>query len=428
MFCVNGVCVPDNTVAGPLSDFAVIQVGLNVNFWWSNGLGFDYRPVSTISTKILCVTIRVLTYCFFLQPAQKGKRPHDGEEEPDLPTSPGSKKAKSSPPDSPAGPPSIDDVFVKEIRDRQIEWVREGAIETRDINNGMELGVVTNAIATIWSPLQRPYGFGMPGMFEIRGRDTRLGKACGQHHDEFLIPLVFAGRSEKDLGHLVLAVARKLMPKTSTSSSQGIYITRLKKPGNSDSSPKKDYAPRISLRVWDSRPGIVPTNKIQKAAEAVVRYSGWLGQDLEQKVWDATPVFEPVTFEDTPNQGRGSLHCGLYVIFKAWALMLGIETTTLRNMPIPPEWDLAQFHEYGAVIVKCALQGCMDTNTIRAFFATFGYSVPRSTEEEEVVDNVRAVRMDDNILNDVIVREHLDNEKRTEAADARHQKNGGGYI
>ena len=51
LFCVNGVVVPENAVAGPLSDFAIIQVGLDVNFWWSNGQGLDYRPVSTLSTK-----------------------------------------------------------------------------------------------------------------------------------------------------------------------------------------------------------------------------------------------------------------------------------------------------------------------------------------------------------------------------------------
>ena len=108
--------------------------------------------------------------------------------------------------------------------ERQVKWVKDGTIETIDIEEGMQLEVVTNAIATIWSPLQRPYGFGMPGMFEIRGRDPPLGTACGQHHDKFIIPLFFPGPSEKYIGHLVLALARKVMPKTSASSSQGIYI------------------------------------------------------------------------------------------------------------------------------------------------------------------------------------------------------------
>ena len=291
----------------------------------------------------------------------------------------------------------------------------------------MELDAVTNAIATIWSPLQRPYGFGMPGMFEMRDKDAQLGTACGQHNDEFLIPLFFPG---EPIGHLVLAVARKVMPKTSTSSSRGIYIKRERTAEDPDTLPEVEYAPRVSLRIWDSRAGTVSQEETQDAAKAVVTYSGWLGQDIDRRVWDATPVFDPgpPSGEAAPSQGRRSRPCGLYVIFKAWALMLGIETTASKRLPIPRGRTLAQFHDYGVKIVNCALRGYMDTRTIRAFFAAFGYSVSQSMEELLEMDNVQAVEMNDEILNNEMVMDQLANQKSTEKADAAHRKKGGGYI
>ena len=106
--------------------------------------------------------------------------------------------------------------------------------------------------------------------------------------------------------------------------------------------------------------------------------------------------------------------------------MLGIETTTSKKLPIPPERTLAQFHEFGVKIVNCALLGCMYTRKIRAFFVVYGYSVPQDTEV--LVDNIETVRMNDDILNKEIVLEQLANQKRTERDDAAHRRNGGGYI
>ena len=316
---------------------------------------------------------------------------------------------------------------------------------------------VVNAIATIWAPLGMRHGYGVAQVFEIRDRDTqtdwlRLGSgqlstACGQYEEKFIIPLHLMSVQQKqtmnEIGENKSEVSsnrdkgkdkaqsspgRQAIPKNTSkavpfgerrvdpgSKSQTVNATAKTK-GKAKIRTEdeetighlvlavatKDGSKPITIQIWDSCPGRVARAEIEEAARGVVRYSGWMGMSLNSRVWDRKPppVFRRTAFEKTPRQGNGNF-CGLYTVLNAWANMLGIQIRRQGELKLPEGETLENFQRMATNIINLALAGHMDSRTIQAFLKVYGYSAGQSLDK--LVRDVRAIKMDDMILNNYVV-------------------------
>ena len=324
---------------------------------------------------------------------------------------------------------------------------------------------VVNAIATIWAPLGMRHGYGLSQVFEIRDRDTQIqwlrtgsgqqSTACGQYKDKFIIPLYlmseeqkedvdeigedeaeFSSNKGKGKGKAQNSPRRKKTPRFTSKANligEGVSYpgprsrnasARAKSIGKRKVKTKDEEEveqeilghlvlavatkahSKITVQVWDSRPGTVAPAEIEKAVQGVVTYSGWMGMSLDSHVWDHKPPleFRHTIYETTPHQGSGN-QCGLYTVLNAWANMLGIQIVKKTKLKLPEEKTLEGFHRKGTMIVNLALAGHMDSRTIQAFLKVYGYSKGQSRSKP--VEDVQAEKMDDMILSQYVMNQKV---------------------
>ena len=148
-----------------------------------------------------------------------------------------------------------------------------------------------------------------------------------------------------------------------------------------------DMRPKtVQLEILDSRVGTVSVADIMSKAKTIISQSGWLANFGPR----TEPVYRTPIQKQVPRQ-VGVNTGGLYVIFNAWATMLGIPIhphELRRGRSEEDEGDAIDeaFLETGLQIINLALEGFMNSTTIQAFFNVFGYSV-----EQCFGDPVRAV-------------------------------------
>ena len=107
---------------------------------------------------------------------------------------------------------------------------------------------------------------------------------------------------DQGMGHIILAIAKKPVG-------------------------DRSRANKVSITIYDSRPGSVEPTEIENMAKGVVRCSGWMGMspDYQPRVWEVDPKFNKVLFQERyPNQGDDSLDCGVYTVLKAWVSSMAL--------------------------------------------------------------------------------------------------------
>ena len=297
-------------------------------------------------------------------------------------------------------PQNWKDIFYEGLARERVQQPQGDAISI-DAYSGITDDVVVRAIASFWAPIGRPTAFGQEDVFKNRTRDAQRKTrqvVCGQSCDTLLMPLCFQqgrekppedndesaeedqdqdlGAQSREIGHFVLAIATRKDP---------------------DDQGRRS----IEIKIYDSRPGSVEEDDIKEAARRVVKYSGWLGMSADQppSIWLQTPHFDPdpVIVTGYPNQGDQSLHCGLYVVLRAWAQLLKIEVTRFRTLRLPAGKTLADFHNEGMEIVSLASTGRMDSRTVQAYMRYYGFSTGGKKITNVVIYH-RAQPMTDSIL------------------------------
>lgn len=137
------------------------------------------------------------------------------------------------------------------------------------------------------------------------------------------------------------------------------------------SSPLSD-PPHITLTIYDSAPGHIPTPTIHAAARGLVTHTGWLGILPSGEPNRAlVPIFTPPPSHPRVPLQSGANSCGLYTILNAWAWMLGIRVRAGRRGGCGAA---GAFEELGREVVDLAMGGGMDGGTVRAFLWVFGYA------------------------------------------------------
>ena len=311
-------------------------------------------------------------------------------------------------------------------------------------NHGMAIDHVSCAIASFWAPLGTRFGFGHANVFDIRNREAQMAlrtTACGQHEERFIMPLHFADarqqrvvdqlgtengkkkgkamRKDKGKGKTNRSkpINKSQMPtatgsKPTSTNDMTVTSTRSQTSSSQSSSDEtegmghillvvgskilsgKANPDRVGLQIWDSSPGHVDKKRIEEVATSVVQYSGWMGQDVQSRVWDIGPnlVIKSRKFESCPDQGARSLHCGLYAVLNAWALMLNVTVTKLKNLKLPDDQSLRDFHRIGVMMLNLAVAGCMDTVTVQVGLRhTFSSVLPLPTLVNAWMTNARCV-------------------------------------
>ena len=241
------------------------------------------------------------------------------------------------------------------------------------------------AIAAVWRGLWNDdlrFAFGTANLFQLCREPPGAGwhgnVAVGAPND-FIIPLLFNDDATK----------KKTGPIGARSSTTGHFLLAI---AARDSDDSKD----VNIRILDSAKGVKNLKHTRTTAQKIVRYSGWMGLTPKGTVADVQPRFteEIIT---TPQQ-IGGVECGFYVIFNAWAFMLGIPVinSTQRNGTTSD----ADFLQCGRRVVNLALCGCLDAGTVQAFFNHFGYC--EAQDPADAVQPMDSVRMDERILEKIM--------------------------
>ena len=151
---------------------------------------------------------------------------------------------------------------------------------------------------------------------------------------------------------------------------------------------------KIRLDLSDSlqkRSGVFKKDMIERAKELITG-SRW---PYDQAKQPAPGFFSAVSSLASPQQ-EGTNTCGFYMILNAWCIMLGIPISRTEKRRVRTK-DFKLFLRDGQEIINLALIGCMDAITVQAFLNVWGYSQEQILEEA-VARNVTAVRMDMEIL------------------------------
>ena len=151
------------------------------------------------------------------------------------------------------------------------------------------------------------------------------------------------------IGHLLLAVAEKVHRNRSS--------TIKDRPANQA---------LVRLRFMDSGSRFTNKEKIRRVARNIVRNSGWLGDTWPY--FDASEEYWMDVLEQT-----GSKDCGVHTILNAWAYMLGIPLATGRERRLG-----YQTYSQARELISIALQGQLDSLTIRAWMQHSGFAKDQS--------------------------------------------------
>ena len=134
----------------------------------------------------------------------------------------------------------------------------------------------------------------------------------------------------------------------------------------------------VRLRFMDSLVGNIDKGIIRRVARNIVRNSGWLG--------DTWPCFDAKEEHWTKvlKQSENGNRCGEHTVLNAWACMLGITLATTRKGTLAKtSYDQVRF------MIHLALQGQLDSLTIRAWMQHSGYAVkePLSQLQQAQIQN-----------------------------------------
>ena len=292
-------------------------------------------------------------------------------------------------------------------------------------------------IAASWYGLVKRdvhFAFGGKRLFEWAQFDDSHGMTCVLSPNAFIIPLVF-NADMTDLPGKTSGQGKR--PAKSTSKGRGKQsqenskkaktTTKTNLPGEGSPRPSKVAQPRkcnhgiiaiakyadepqsnqsLSLTFMDSQSNPKNYDRFSKAAKNIFRYSKWV------KHW---PACTDENWAIVPQQGRSNstpVASGVHVVLNAWAYMLDI--------PLAPSARLDKnFYTEARKLMRLALKGCLDSETIRAFLQAYKYVIPqdlaeirhREEESSALVDSFRHMQseyMNDEIFNEIIDQIHRD--------------------
>lgn len=198
------------------------------------------------------------------------------------------------------------------------------------------------------------------------------------------------------IGHFVLAIAEKV-------DREGHNTIK-------DVGTKKAL---VRLKFMDSADGLLAKGIIRRVARNIVRNSGWLGD-----IWPCFDTDEEHWIEvlrQSPNR------CGEHTVLNAWAYMLDIPLAKNRKRALAK----TSYEEVRRMICL-ALQGRLDSLTIRAWMQHFNYAVDESLSQLQQIQaqnpglpnkfrNIQTVALNEDAFNEIVDHIHVQ-----EQADNQH--------
>ena len=359
-------------------------------------------------------------------PKKTAKKGDDTAKEPSSPLSSGSEEGETAkePTTSPTYAKQDEDDITEPVAPR-LTWKkimndglarhsskRDASMNGSELHeiksaSGMTIDDVLFAVGTIWEGLRIqdvPFAYADTNVFDpayqqMVGREGWRTFGVVGKGDRFIMPLWFppnteeiekvhkgnlekkkkgtsakgkedkakasTNQSSSDLGHLLLAVAKRHPSKAKT----------------------------VHIEIRDSLNEFQDPHEIRDRARELAET--WLGGAVETSFADIA----------VPQQTEKSNACGFHVILNAWAVMLGIplHQGECRRKGCGHH---NTFMKTGLQIVNLALAGFMDSRTIQAFMNVFGVSEEQdsSAVEDPARPRVDAVKMNENRLRKALER------------------------
>ena len=155
------------------------------------------------------------------------------------------------------------------------------------------------------------------------------------------------------IGHFVLAIAEKVVTDSPIKIKDALAGRAL-----------------VRLRIMDSADGVVDRGLIRRVARNTIRHAGWHGD-----IW---PWFDESeeSWVNVLGQGQSGNRSGEHTVLNAWAYMLNIPLATTRDRSFGrPSYDEVRR------LITLALQGQLDSLTIRAWMQHSKYAADKSLSE-----------------------------------------------
>lgn len=392
---VNGIDVDHTVRAGPLPDFAVLELGQSSIFWWRTAAALYYMP------------------------SLKRKRDADDNDEGSF-----REAFKGDGDPSPESPVFLNSKrWLDEYRRRVAlceERPNKHTSSVTDVHPPHELPDhelretdVILAIGAVWLGLinaKIDFAYANSKMFSLARSMRTVGMHAVKGTNHFLMPLLFNKesealspesvedtveplepvfsayqRGEEEKNQEKLAAAEKAKQKDSSNiikpplslndqeaQNQNIegdighfvlaVAEKVNRDGPSTIEDTQTKKASVRLRIMDSGKGKVDKRVVRRVARNIVRNSGWLD--------DTWPFFEVNEENWTEVIGQSNNRSGEHTVLNAWAYMLEIPLAVSRERKL----GSSSYKEVRRMI-RLALQGKLDSLTIRAWMQHSDYAV-----------------------------------------------------
>ncbi|KAL8826739.1 MAG: hypothetical protein Q9170_007290 [Blastenia crenularia] len=404
---VNGeVCGGEDVAIGPLPDFAIVEVGEVVVFWWRNEEAMGYITPEMAEERL-------------------NRELFEGDQE-DL-----------GEVGDEGGEVGVDEEEREMKRWRQTWqriWTDRINLYGQDASNDpnrdrfyvikgvsdLEADEVVWGIATVWQTLrdqERFFAFNDWNGYHIARGDMTDAKG-------FQMPVMAAIHGSSDLLIPLLLDGKFESPPNSANKKANEDPTTEKSttpPTEQDKNEFKGHnghilfavarsreENKVNVVIMDSLPGTYALRRIRESIRRTVCAIGWKAHN--NKGLACPPEYEPRMTEEVlkvPFQEYINT-CGIYAILNAWVYMLGLPALKRHRRLYYPERgeandDWRDFLVQARRVINLALAGYVDLRTIRAFLNYFGYCQLENPDESKTYsEEVRTARMNGDILSGIL--------------------------
>ncbi|MCJ1465431.1 hypothetical protein MMC07_004049 [Pseudocyphellaria aurata] len=384
---VNGIPIRMGVIAGPLPQFAVVDIDGSILFWWGADTALNFVPVepsTNPSGKRSFEESQV--YEDLGEAYPEAKRPN-------IRTTTSKIGISTQEPSGQGLPTGFNTGLTAEhMRTLHAEWRAEfrrtfkkctktpssttnleaaASSNSHRLNEYQNLGMddVVLAIAALRfgnGNGDLDYCFGESDLYAHTRKQRERGIACGGTSNSFIIPLFFDQLSNSLEGEPSSSDKPQPMESFSEFQLREGPPSKLKHPGNSALrhcmfalARCSDDLEDVTIEYYDSKPGAEGRDLIRETARNLVRNSGWLR--------DKWPKWASERWHPCPRQiGETS---GIHTILNAWCVMINLEVNKNPSYKIR-----GKFYAKALKVINLGLDGKLDSLTIRAFLQRYKYA------------------------------------------------------
>lgn len=401
---INGrVCVPedDGTVgyaAGPLPEFAIVEVEDTVVFWFRDIKAMDFVTKEIEKRKLDRELLGDLAEDFEVIDEGDDEGDDDAEEDDEEDEGDDEEKTKEN-------FRAWRRIWQEGVNTHTAAYSEDANVHSPTFlksSSDLHGETIIVAIASVWATADKRlgrrfaihdynhYSVVRSDMLDALGYRNRIPAAVYGPND-LLVPLVFVSdymsppNSAKQ--HQTLNSTSEEMQEMGTNKDEKDANEHISKDGHIlFAVAEKKENNRVNAKIMDSCPGFISKERSLAAVKKTAKRIGWLGMDKAGQAIELDYEIELIerSIVDVPFQ-EGINTCGIYAILNAWMVMLRLPALNKQQRVEHEEPMLGnEFVDSALEIINLAMAGYMDLQTIQAFFNYSGYCQLQDPNDAQV--------------------------------------------